>query len=68
MIDNGTGYTKMGFAGNSEPQYIIPSCIATKTAQNETGLADLDFWIGDEAFEHEASGESMVCLCVRFSF
>ena len=29
VIDNGTGYTKMGFAGNLEPSYIIPSAIAT---------------------------------------
>ncbi|CAN7991143.1 unnamed protein product [Ixodes hexagonus] len=25
VIDNGTGYTKLGFAGNKEPQFIIPS-------------------------------------------
>jgi len=59
VIDCGTGYTKMGFAGNSEPQYIIPSCIATKSGPAEaaiTGISDLDFWIGDEAFEHEAGG------------
>lgn len=30
VIDNGTGYTKMGYAGNCEPQYIIPSQIALK--------------------------------------
>lgn len=30
VIDNGTGYSKMGFAGNLEPSYIIPSVIATK--------------------------------------
>lgn len=29
VIDNGTGYTKMGYAGNCEPNYIIPSTIAT---------------------------------------
>lgn len=29
VIDNGTGYTKMGYAGNTEPQYIIPTAIAT---------------------------------------
>ena len=29
VIDNGTGYTKMGYAGNFEPSYMIPSCIAT---------------------------------------
>ncbi len=28
VIDNGTGYTKMGYAGNFEPSYIIPTCIA----------------------------------------
>lgn len=47
----------MGYAGNSEPQFIIPSTIATK--QDKTALAegkvdakditDLDFFIGDEA-------------------
>ena len=28
VIDNGTGYTKMGYAGNMEPSYLIPSIIA----------------------------------------
>lgn len=59
VIDNGTGYTKMGFAGNSEPQYIIPSAIGTRSGNKEesaTGVDDLDFYIGDEAFAHEAGG------------
>jgi len=30
VIDNGTGFTKMGFAGNCEPQYIVPTVIATQ--------------------------------------
>eukprot|EP00949_MAST-11_sp_MAST-11-sp1_P003705 g3705.t1 len=59
VIDNGTGYTKMGFAGNCEPQYIIPSLIATvegggskasghiRSKANE--IYDLDFFIGNEA-------------------
>jgi hypothetical protein len=29
VIDNGTGYTKMGFAGNYEPNFIVPSLIGT---------------------------------------
>ena len=29
VIDNGTGYTKMGYAGNLEPSYLIPSVIAS---------------------------------------
>uniref|UniRef100_A0A8C6AHL9 Actin-related protein 3 n=1 Tax=Monodon monoceros TaxID=40151 RepID=A0A8C6AHL9_MONMO len=28
--DCGTGYTKLGYAGNTEPRFIIPSCIAIK--------------------------------------
>eukprot|EP00033_Pygsuia_biforma_P001013 GCRY01001158.1.p1 GENE.GCRY01001158.1~~GCRY01001158.1.p1 ORF type:complete len:423 (+),score=95.73 GCRY01001158.1:146-1414(+) len=63
VIDNGTGYTKMGFAGNCEPQYIMPSNIATNeivgaaalqkkstTIGGKKTIADLDFFIGDEAF------------------
>lgn len=60
VIDNGTGYTKMGFAGNTEPQYILPTAIAIKEsakvgdqAQRRAakGITDLDFYIGDEAVE-----------------
>jgi len=46
----------MGFAGNCEPQYIIPTTIATqegkgaqKAAAQKKGVEDLDFHIGDEA-------------------
>jgi len=56
VIDNGTGYTKMGFAGNTEPQFILPTMIATlegkgqqKAATQKKGVEDLDFYIGDEA-------------------
>lgn len=58
IIDNGTGYTKMGYAGNTEPQFIIPSAIAVKESASVgdkaikrlgKGVEDLDFFIGDEA-------------------
>eukprot|EP00106_Octopus_bimaculoides_P004319 XP_014771761.1 PREDICTED: actin-related protein 3-like [Octopus bimaculoides] len=60
VIDNGTGYTKMGYAGNTEPQFIIPSCIAIKESAKVgdqairrlgKGVEDLDFFIGDEALD-----------------
>jgi len=58
VIDNGTGYTKMGFAGNTEPQFIMPSAIAVKESAKVggkstslKGVDDLDFFIGDEAVE-----------------
>eukprot|EP00736_Rhodelphis_marinus_P009944 Rmarinus@m.12982 len=50
VIDNGTGYTKMGYAGNCEPQYIIPSVLGLKgETLGKGGVDDLDFYIGDEA-------------------
>jgi actin-related protein 3 len=58
VIDNGTGYTKLGFAGNTEPQFIMPSSIAIKESVHvgdktqkrlARGVDDLDFYIGDEA-------------------
>jgi actin-related protein 3 len=39
VIDNGTGYTKMGFAGNCEPNFIIPSVIGVKEAPKAGGPA-----------------------------
>eukprot|EP00898_Chlorokybus_atmophyticus_P008612 jgi/Chlat1/8752/Chrsp9S08563 len=29
VIDNGTGYTKLGFAGNLEPSFVLPTAITT---------------------------------------
>ncbi|ORZ35021.1 actin2 [Catenaria anguillulae PL171] len=65
VIDNGTGYTKMGYAGNSDPQYILPTAIATaptaagasgagaaKNLASKRGIEDLDFFIGDEAMSN----------------
>ena len=55
VIDNGTGYTKMGYAGNSEPSFDIPTLItdkgdqsskATYTMSNKKITETLDFCIG----------------------
>ncbi|RXM98781.1 Actin-related protein 3B [Acipenser ruthenus] len=60
VVDCGTGYTKLGYAGNTEPQFIVPSCIAIKESANigdqaqrrlMKGVDDLDFFIGDEAID-----------------
>ncbi|CAI2183169.1 17226_t:CDS:2 [Funneliformis geosporum] len=34
IMDNGTGYTKLGFAGNSEPSFVFPTVIATRDSAN----------------------------------
>ncbi|AQK78486.1 hypothetical protein ZEAMMB73_Zm00001d035183 [Zea mays] len=65
VIDNGTGYSKLGFSGNSEPSFTLPTVVAANEsfldqtellssanwiAQYNAGImADLDFFIGDEA-------------------
>ncbi|KAJ1950250.1 Arp2/3 complex subunit, actin nucleation center [Linderina macrospora] len=54
VIDNGTGYTKMGFAGNTDPQFVIPTVIGLPNKSrygiaSKRGIEDLDFHIGDEA-------------------
>ena len=50
----------MGFASNKEPQCIVPSAIAIRemakvgdqsTRRLTKGIDDLDFFIGDEAFD-----------------
>ncbi|KIJ41966.1 hypothetical protein M422DRAFT_209110 [Sphaerobolus stellatus SS14] len=30
VCDNGTGYSKIGFAGNSDPSFVFPTAIATR--------------------------------------
>ena len=53
-----SSFTKMGFAGNTEPQFIIPSVIAVNDLESQgtgvgkaakSGVEDLDFFIGDAA-------------------
>ncbi|CAE7217807.1 arx-1, partial [Symbiodinium sp. CCMP2456] len=65
VIDIGTGCTKMGFAGNIEPTFMIPTVVANAAKKSTgsvhisqisqtpsaQGLADADFYIGDEAYK-----------------
>lgn len=60
VIDNGTGYTKMGFAGNPEPSFMIPTCIAEKPDKGGVQVSRLqndflDFYIGDDAIANSRS-------------
>ncbi|CAD5206415.1 unnamed protein product [Bursaphelenchus okinawaensis] len=61
VIDNGSGYTKLGYAGNTEPQMIMPSTIAVKDPRHQFGskIGDLDFYIGDEALSPNAANYSV---------
>ncbi len=53
VIDNGTGYTKMGYAGNVNPNFIVPSLIANRVPEQKGARSsdtdDMEFFIGEEA-------------------
>ncbi|XP_042458329.1 actin-related protein 3-like isoform X1 [Zingiber officinale] len=67
IVDNGTGYTKLGFAGNVEPCFTIPTVVATNESfsnqsrgptkgnwmaqHNASVMADLDYLIGEDALQ-----------------
>ena len=58
----------MGFSGNTEPSFIIPSCISVNDSVTGAGrrggaLEDLDFCIGQEALA--ASSTSTVSWPIR---
>ena len=55
----------MGYAGNSAPQFIIPTSIAAKGIEvnKAANLDDLDFFVGDEATAHSKTMD--VCNPVR---
>jgi len=54
VIDNGSGYTKVGYSGNVKPDYVFPTAIAAAdeggseiSGSSRDGLRDLDFSLGD---------------------
>lgn len=56
VIDNGTGYTKAGYSGNTTPDYVFPTAIAAAdegasdiAAGGREGIRDLDFSVGHDA-------------------
>lgn len=55
VLDCGTGYTKMGLAGNVDPQFVEPTVVGYGqtglhgSAKQQNPLADLDYVIGSAA-------------------
>ncbi len=53
VIDNGTGYTKMGYAGNLDPDFVVPTAIADldkkSTLSVSTKNDEYNYFIGDQA-------------------
>ncbi|CAD8081161.1 unnamed protein product [Paramecium sonneborni] len=60
VIDNGTGFTKMGWAGNTEPQFDIPTVVADHQEKQKVQISkntndNLDYYIGYEAYDYTKS-------------
>jgi actin-related protein 3 len=57
VIDNGTGFTKMGFAGNIDPSIVLPSVIAEYPEKSDLNVFtsqfdDYDYFIGEDAHKN----------------
>eukprot|EP00760_Papus_ankaliazontas_P027470 PhM_4_TR3351/c0_g1_i1/m.543/K18584/ACTR3, ARP3; actin-related protein 3 len=53
VLDNGTGFTKLGYAGNYEPTYTFPTSYADQdSVTRKPGiLDDMDYYVGHEAMD-----------------
>ena len=53
VIDNGTSFTKIGYSGNIEPDFVIPTVISNINNKNKSNISskadEFNFSIGDEA-------------------
>ena len=51
IIDNDTGYTKIGYAGNIEPDFIIPTAILDKKSTLGVSIKhdENDYYIGEQS-------------------
>jgi actin-related protein len=59
VIDNGSGFTKVGFASCEEPRSVFPSIIGTpNTTQLQVGGQNQDFFVGFEA----VAKKDLLCL------
>jgi actin-related protein 3 len=57
VIDNGTGFTKMGYSGNIDPLFVIPSVIGeyVETGTSKNQFSEYDFFIGEEAHKNTST-------------
>lgn len=76
VMDNGTGLTKLGFAGNDSPSFVFPTAIATSVSSTKSGkgntlsgykrgLEDLDFHIGDDAISASTGANYALLYPIR---
>uniref|UniRef100_A0A6U2SMS1 Actin-related protein 3 n=1 Tax=Leptocylindrus danicus TaxID=163516 RepID=A0A6U2SMS1_9STRA len=59
VIDTGSGFTKIGFAGNTTPLDIIPTTLSTRSNQRGADqLTDLDIFVGNDCVLNNVTHQS----------
>lgn len=62
IIDNGTGFTKMGFSGNLDPEFVFPTAIADLAKKNTMSIStkndEYNYYIGDEAIKIASTSQN----------
>ena len=62
VIDNGTGFTKMGYAGNLDPDFVIPTAIADLFKKSEMSVStkndEYNFYIGEQAINQAKTSKN----------
>ncbi|KAG0239451.1 actin family [Mortierella sp. GBAus27b] len=58
VVDNGTGFVKVGYAGSNFPEYVFPSVVGRPILRAEESIGNVqvkDIMVGDEAAELRSS-------------
>ena len=64
VIDNGTGFTKMGYAENLDPDFVFPTAIADLAKKSNLSVStkndEYNYYIGDEALRVQSESNNHV--------
>ena len=70
VIDNGTGFTKMGYAGNLDPDFVFPTAIADLAKKSNLSVStkndEYNYYIGDEALRIQSESNNHVPHVERY--
>lgn len=78
VMDCGCGVSKVGYAGNVDPMYIEPTCVANHVDQRigakhvmnhrDIGSVDMNFFIGHEAYDHRLSSSFLLTYPIAANY
>ena len=52
IMDSGSGFTKLGFSGEDEPQSTFPSIIGRPNFQELVAAESKEFYVGNDAYKN----------------